>query len=627
MARYPYRKAGNAWDRIFRNNYNQNLSDIESDIRDSNTALDTHKKAKTAHTSEQIDHGGFSVANRIKNLYARFANLVLNHDGTSIKELIDIRVAMDATIHPTAKDRLDYDFNKVDQAIKDATVLISLKPYLRKHDGDFTKAMQDVLDQGETAPVWVVVPPGSYVQNGTIRIYRNTRLTIQAGATIKRNFVGSMFVNGDASDSFTGYNGHGNIVIEGGGAIDSAGADIKKQCSVFSFAHADGIVIRDLTITDVCGGHAFDCAGNQNVLIDNVKFKGFADYAGDRWFSEAIQIDLMRAASNFGAFGAYDNTVTRNIIVQNCYFGKSTKLGGWPRALGSHTSTDGFHYSVIRFLNNTVEDSTEWAISGNKWQDVLISGNKFNNCASGVRTLLPTVDSVYTRDADGNPTGRVNKVKHQIISENIFTNIKVNHAIQAYGRKGYQTIDDVSIFGNVIDGVTARHGIHVSDVRNFVVDDNILENVAHHAILITRSSYGSVSSNTARSIKGNGVRLEEGTCNNVTVAHNALENIGYSGISVSGVSKRVQVSTNTILNAGTRTTATSGYDGIIFMEGVTRSKCVFNDITGTTMRYGIYLSGACSYIQHFGNYTKGAGSVASYNDKSDYPITSPNNVV
>ncbi|MFP3830572.1 hypothetical protein, partial [Pseudomonas sp. SIMBA_021] len=91
-----------------------------------------------------------------------------------------------------------------------------------------------------------------------------------------------------------------------------------------------------------------------------------------------------------------------------------------------------------------------------------IEGNTFNNCYGGVRTLLPSISSQYTQDANGNPTNRINKVKRQKINSNTFTNITGKHAIQVYGRKGYQTIDDVQINGNTIDGVKLKHGIQVS---------------------------------------------------------------------------------------------------------------------------------------------------------------------
>ncbi|MGF9741880.1 right-handed parallel beta-helix repeat-containing protein [Bacillus safensis] len=626
MANVFLKRIASAWDRIARNNLNDNFSNIEQGFTKVTAELNAHKNASPAHKSEQIQHGLFTAANRLDNLNARFANLVVNHDGEDVKEVVDLRVALDASTHPTAKDRFDYDFANLMKKIEDMAVFVSLRPYLEKY-GNFDDAMQAALDLAKSTPITLVVPPGNYTQTRTLRIFRNTQLIVQGGAVIKRNFVGSMLVNGLETDNFSGYNGHGNIVIEGGGTFDSNGTVIKQQCSVFGFAHADGIIIRDITILDVVGGHAFDCAGNQNVLIENVKFKGYADYAGDRWFSAAIQLDLMRSSANFGAFGSYDQTVTRNIVIRGNYFGKSSKLGGWARAVDSHTSTDGFWYSVIRILDNVIEDTTDYAISGNKWYDTRISGNKLNNCASGIRILLPRVTSQYTQDANGNPTGRVNKTKHHVITENMITNITKNHAIQVFGRKGYQTIDDVTIANNVIDNVVSRHGIHVSDVYNYAISSNVLDGTGHHGILITRSMYGSVTANVLRGIKGNGIRVEEGGCNNVTVANNILKDVGFSGISVSGDSRRVRVFFNTLVNVGTRTTESDGYDGIIFLTGVARSMCAFNDITGTEMRHGIYLTNTCSQIATYGNYVKGAGSDDSYNDNSIDPITSTANVI
>ncbi|MBQ4817683.1 right-handed parallel beta-helix repeat-containing protein [Bacillus pumilus] len=626
MANVFLKRIASAWDRIARNNLNDNFSNIEQGFTKVTAELNAHKNASPAHKSEQIQHGLFTAANRLDNLNARFANLVVNHDGEDVKEVVDLRVALDASTHLTAKDRFDYDFAKLLKKIDDMAVFVSLRPYLEKY-GNFDDAMQAALDLSKSKPITLVVPPGNYTQTRTLRIFRNTRLIVQAGAVIKRNFVGSMLVNGLETDNFSGYNGNGNIIIEGGGTFDSNGAVIKQQCSVFGFAHSDGIIIRDITVLDVVGGHAFDCAGNQNVLIENVKFKGFADYKGDRWFSAAIQLDLMRSAGNFGAFGAYDQTVTRNIIIRGNYFGRSSKLGGWARAVDSHTSTDGVWYSVIRILDNVIEDTTEYAISGNKWHDTRISGNKINNCASGIRIMLPRVTSAYTHDANGNPTGRVNKTKHHVISENTITNITKNHAIQVYGRKGYQTIDDVTIANNVIDNVVARHGIHVSDVYNYTIASNVVDRTGHHGILITRSMYGTVTANVLRGIKGNGVRVEEGGCNNVTVANNILKDVGFSGVSVSGDSKRVRVFFNTLVDVGARATESDGYDGIIFLTGVSRSMCAFNDVTGPAMRHGIYITNTCSRISSYGNYVKGAGFDVSYKNNSTEPINSTDNVI
>ncbi|MBQ4816416.1 right-handed parallel beta-helix repeat-containing protein [Bacillus pumilus] len=605
----------------FEDNLSQNARSTENALNQLDIEIKEHKASEKAHEAANIIHRGKSVAHWLNSYWSRLVNLIVNHDGNDIKEVVDGRVSLDATIHPTLNDRLEYDFDQFEKKVNDMLSIVSLQPFLNKY-GNFTKALQAALELSKDRPIWLYIPPGGYTLRERVRIYKNTHITLQAGATIKRGFVGSMFVNGDSNESFTAYNGHGNLIIDGQGAIDSMGHEIKEQCSIFGFAHASGIIMRDITLRNVCGGHALDCAGNENVLIDNVTFEGFADYKGDRWFSAAVQVDLMRSSSNFGAFGAYDHTPTRNLTMQNCTIRKSAELGGYPRAIDSHTSTDGVLYSGIRFINNKVYDCTEWAVSGNKWQDVFIDGNTFENCSGGVRTLLPSVDSVYTQDKDGNQTGRVNKTKRHTITNNKFKNMSVDHAIQVYGRKGYQTIDHVDISKNQIDGTT-RHGIHVSDVKHFVIDDNNMENIGHHGILVTRSTRGKVHHNTGRDIQGNGVRVEEGNCDYVSVDDNTLEEIGFSGISVSGESEYVQVDKNSIINAGKRG---DEYDFILLMDGVKNSAVRNNIANGKTGRHGMYLTSKCSSIQHFGNRLKGAGKVSALNDNSVDPIRTVENI-
>ncbi|WP_342467280.1 right-handed parallel beta-helix repeat-containing protein [Bacillus sp. FSL K6-1006] len=602
----------------------EDMQSIENHLNQNEDDLKRHKTSDIAHTSNQIKHGLYSVANRIDNIWSRIINLVLNHDGKDVKEVVDIRVARDASIHPTAKDRLDYDFQILEQEIEDSAVSLNLKKFIKKY-GSFTSGFKAALSLAKLYPVHIVVPPGNYKLTETARIYKNTHLTLQAGAVIRRGFVGSMLVNGDKDDQTKGYEGHGNLLIDGQGMFDSAGDEYKEQCSVLGFAHADGIVIKGIHIRDVCGGHGLDCAGNKNVLIDDVKFSGYADYKGDRWFSAAIQLDLMRSSENFGAFGSYDNTPSENIIVQRCHFSKSDKLGGYARAMDSHTSTDGFWYKNIKFLFNVVEDTTEWAVSGNKWEDVLIEGNTFLNCASGVRLLLPAVTSKYTQDKNGNPTNRVNKVRRHIVSKNTFINVKDRHAVQVYGRKGYQTIEDVKINGNFIDGVKVKHAIHLSDVVGFTVSDNEFNNVGHHGVLLTRCKNGQVDLSIGKNIEGNGIRVEFG-CENVSINRTRLDEVGYSGISVSGDSKNIDVDGANINNAGKRTSSSNPYYGVIFMDGVEDSSVKFVTVKGKKCRYAMYLTSKCSRIQHFGNRLKGAGAEGSLKDNSVDPIKSFENV-
>ncbi|MFE3571895.1 hypothetical protein ACFXON_20645, partial [Bacillus subtilis] len=56
---------------------NENARLTELAINENSSSLNSHKKAKTAHTSDQIDHGGFSLRTYIESLYNRMRNLIL----------------------------------------------------------------------------------------------------------------------------------------------------------------------------------------------------------------------------------------------------------------------------------------------------------------------------------------------------------------------------------------------------------------------------------------------------------------------------------------------------------------------------------------------------------------------
>ncbi|RHJ03266.1 glycosyl hydrolase family 28-related protein, partial [Bacillus sonorensis] len=124
--------------------------------------LKSHKNAKTAHTSDQIDHGGFSLRTYIDGLYNRFRNLVLNADGTNVKEVVDARVDADGNIQPLLKERLDKEYNKLLQKIKRT---VNVDDFGAVPDGktDSTEAFRKALGDGR---VRVVLNSGIYIVKG-----------------------------------------------------------------------------------------------------------------------------------------------------------------------------------------------------------------------------------------------------------------------------------------------------------------------------------------------------------------------------------------------------------------------------------------------------------------------------
>ncbi|MDX2863242.1 hypothetical protein PV338_44720, partial [Streptomyces scabiei] len=180
-------------------------------------------------------------------------------------------------------------------------------------------------------------PPGNYDASSLpLRIYRNTRLTLCDGAVIRRAGAGTMLLNGDASQTFGGYTGHGNIVIEGG-TWDARADAYPTSAMAISIGHAENVIIRNTLVKDVCGYHGIEMNATKRGRITDVTCLGYKDPDGTRDFSEAIQFDLAKGSSYFGGFGPYDDTPCVDIVVKDCHVGPSGTAGttSWPRAVGS----------------------------------------------------------------------------------------------------------------------------------------------------------------------------------------------------------------------------------------------------------------------------------------------------
>ena len=56
--------------------------------------------------------------------------------------------------------------------------------------------------------------------------------------------------------------------------------------------HAEDIQFIGVTFKNIVGGHAIDACGLNGLRIANCSFEGFLDIDGDRFFSEAVQLDI-----------------------------------------------------------------------------------------------------------------------------------------------------------------------------------------------------------------------------------------------------------------------------------------------------------------------------------------------
>ncbi len=201
-------------------------------------------------------------------------------------------------------------------------------------------AIQAQLDAAHAAGGGTVIIPGgkTYGVSTFLVVYDNT--TVWAyGATIKAIGNSGLLRNFLGSETFAGYSGHSHIQILGGtwdaNAADAGVGTVTATTNCMGFIHCEDITVRDATITNVSSAHGLEFNSTSRGRAINCRFLGYKDNSGDgsRDFSEAIQIDM--AVSGSAAIGLFDNTPSKDILIQGCQVGASSRLGSFGRGFGS----------------------------------------------------------------------------------------------------------------------------------------------------------------------------------------------------------------------------------------------------------------------------------------------------
>lgn len=437
-------------------------------------------------------------------------------------------------------------------------------------EANSTTKIQNALNAARDAGSGIVyIPAGTYNVQGTLRIYTGTTLYLTPRTVIFRQFADlPMLVNGDALGSYSGYSGQSNIRIIGGIWESRGQAYPVNPAMGISIGHATDVIIQDLTISNIGGYHAIEINSSKNVRIQNCRFVGYVN-TGSRGYSEAIQIDLAKNAGVFGAFGAYDNTPCEDVVVQGCYFGASGTAGtaAWATGIGTHNYTATFYHKYCKFINNTFEGLTEYAIrTFNMYDNLLIKENFIKNCFGGI-AIGP--------DAGGTTTPGGVVVDYTEPSG-------PNMLLFADGHTSF----NITIADNIIDNsaTTGTNGIWVIDAENVNVVNNIIKG-------ITRSG-----SNLADGILFVGVK-------NGIISNNLLQNIGDDGIDLRASSLNIMVSNNVTRNVS-RTT-NNFYRHIYISESSSNCSVIANRgyrSSGNIARWGLEFTGTTSVIKFFGNF-------------------------
>lgn len=438
-----------------------------------------------------------------------------------------------------------------------------------KNDGSVNTHVdiQRLLDlAGQNRHITLFFPEGTYLLGDTLRTRKNTSIYCTPRTFFKRNGnYGSLLVNGNLGDSYSGYNGNGNLSIIGG-VWDGNIAEQPYQFNHFTLGHAENIHIEDVTFKDNYDNHHIEINGLKNVKIINNQFKG---HVTSRNLVEAIQIDLMKSSEQFPPFGLYDNTVCRDILIDGNHF-ENVRVG-----VGSHSATSNIYHKNITIVNNTFLNCTHLGVFVINWQDFKIANNSFMSCGGGIQ-----IDGSVSSIIDGfSVTG--NTFKDMIGTGDSGRAIRLSGANINGG-----VIRNGSITGNVIERTTS-HGIQLESSRRLTVTGNTIQFAGGEGIgLYLRCEHVVVSGNTinqcsnngillyngiSQSIisnnivfwnNGNGIALQEGSYdNNIignTVHANNLGDLGASNISIVSSSRNNVIQGNVCLQGSETIKPASG---------------------------------------------------------------------
>lgn len=296
----------------------------------------------------------------------------------------------------------------------ESEIYIVIDPALGDGVTDAAPAINYAFEIGEGRTVFV--PKGTYLIGSTLKMGANTTLLCETpeGVIFNKNHLGTFLTNGygyTTTSVIPAYGGNGGLTIDGG-IWNGFANGIIDGYTHFALGFGTGIVVRNVTLLNAIGtGHPVDMAACDDVLFDNCKFLGHALNGGDLSRSDCIQLDACTAEvsganPSFPYFGVPVRKLCKNVTVRNCIFGPnpdntnpaftSQKVG-----VGSHASVWG-QWATNITVENCLFDQVEYAgVRVWKWQDVVVTGNVFNQCDHPVHITATTAGAVSAIDTNG----------------------------------------------------------------------------------------------------------------------------------------------------------------------------------------------------------------------------------
>ena len=420
-------------------------------------------------------------------------------------------------------------------------------------------AIQAQLDAAHAAGGGTVIIPGgkTYGVSTFLVVYDNT-VVWAYGATIKAIGNAGLLRNFLGTETFAAYDGHSHITILGGtwdgNASDAGTGTVTAMTNVMTFVHCQDITVRDATITNASSAHGLEFNSTSRGRAINCRFLGYKDNSGDgsRDFSEAIQIDM--AVSGSASIGDFDSTPSRDILVEGCQVGASSRLGSFGRGVGSHMLRSGVYYYGIQIIGNRIDGTRQQGIYGFGWRRAVIANNVITDSGlSGIRVYGASGGTYDQVEISGNSvlgfnTDLSNGIHVEYCSR---PNVSGNtiSGTQSTGIVCFNS-DGAHIGSNTVRN-PGSNGINVTGCTGANISGNTIDTTAaNHGVFIATSSKFNVQGNWIQSAAAAGVRLSDGAQDGTVTGNRIIKGTGTNGITVSATTAGDNVVANNDLTGG-----------------------------------------------------------------------------
>lgn len=325
----------------------------------------------------------------------------------------------------------------------------------------------------DTNPKILNFAKGNYTYNNTFRLNANTTLlfnnsviTFNIPKVTEDDEASHGFFNFKKTDTFTGYNGNGNIEFIGGTIVHGN----------VSFCHAKNIKFINMDFELCYTQHIFELCALDGVLVKNCIFNGTIAKEGEAAGinKEYINIDPCVRGS-FPWFNTdnnipYDHTVNKNIEIVNCEFKvpNDNLYTGGSNFIGNHTNDDGYRHSNIIIRNNIFNGTKNLCIQFKGVENVVIEENEFS-------TSNTKATSTYKGDMIRFHNDAINI---KILNNNFYSNMSaIRYIYDSNSYTAFKWIIDGNKFNWYITnmGDTIRAIIDVKNLDSCQITNNIFD--------------------------------------------------------------------------------------------------------------------------------------------------------